>query len=984
MKNRNLFKAVILTVLVAMLFAFSACALIDSGNKPDSSSQESESSATRNYVLNGEIFIFENGVRMTVDENFVNIDDKIYYAKANRAVTGLFVLGSKLYEFDDEGALDESKVYDKQFVEVGGKTYYVEQNRVAFGLTVIDGAVYDFGDDGNYIKDTYFDCEFVDIDGYTYYVIDNKIVRNIFILDKTIYDFGNDGKLDKTRVFDKELVDYDGNTYYAEKNKVVFTIKVENGEVCVYDNDGNVAKLAIDKAFVMSDGKKYYVVSDKIVKNTYFIVNSTVYFADSDGIVPDKIFDKMFFETDGNTYYAIEGKIAVGINIIDGKAYLFDDDGVLTDKVFDKVFFNIGDKTYYAVNGTVITGNHVIDDKAYLFDETGVLTDKVFDKEFFDVGEITYYAVEGTIVKNVIKIIDDGIYEFGIDGALNKDKVFETGFTVVDEKTYYVVEGNKILSGVRVIDKTVYDFGDDGVLIPDAVFDNTFVTAGDDVYYAIENKVVTGYKFIVEHIYIFDEDGKLLRNTGYETYTVSENGTITAPKDETIFVEVDLIRYIVASDYAAPARSISGTIVASDTETTYTPAEALKEVQLKIVFGGITFETLSDENGCYALTDIPETTLSVALNGYVDADIELSGKEDNLDIVMDKNVSIDLLGTVYVSDDDFNYNNNKTVSGAKLTLERISSTNILKNETETDDYGGYIFTDLTAGVYRLVAEAEGYMPITQTLTIHSYEVTAYNVALEMFAISDTDETGSASGTITDGKTGNPVTGIRIDVYDGITNTSGEVITTVYTDEDGNYLLEDLNQGNYTLKITDSDAKSKFDRYHDCVLQIKVVSGKLSSRQDASIVKVSELSADTVRITLGWGATPADLDSHLVYGKSNHVYYGSKNELGANLDKDVVSGYGIETIIVSAPLSDETYTYYVQNFSNEKSLSMSAAVVRVYIGYDVSATYTFYVPAEEVGINEDYNMWNVFSFVGLEKTITFIDTTEKTEITDDKN
>ena len=983
MKNRNLFKTALLIALVAMLFAFSACALTDSSDKPDSVPQESQSATIETYVSNGEIFIFVNGVRVIADEEFVTIGGRIYYAKNNRAATGVVIIGSKIYDFGDDGALNENKVFDKEFVKIGGKTYYIEQNRVAFGLTLIDGTVHDFGDDGNHVPNARFDNEFVKIDGDTYYAINNKIVYGAFILDGKIYDFGDDGKLNENRVFDKELVYFDGNTYYTENNKVSKTVKVENGEIKVYDNDGNLTDLAIDKAFILSDGNRYYVISDEIVKNTYFIVDSTVYSADKDGVVPDKIFDKEFFEIDGNRYYALNGKIVTGINIIEDFVYLFGDDGILSDKIFDNEFFEIGENKYYAVNGKVIKGNYVIEDKAYLFDEDGILTDKVFDGEFFDVGDETYYAEEGVIVKGKIKVIEDGIYEFAASGALNKEKVFEIGFTVVDEKTYYVTTDNKILIGVRIVDMSVYDFGEDGALIPESVFDNEFVTVDDDVYYAVGNSVVTGYKFIVEHIYVFDEDGKLLHSTKHDDYDVSADGTVTAPKGETVFIEVENIRYIVASDYAAPARSISGSVVVSDTETPLSPAEILVGAELKIVFGGITFETESDENGRYEFSDIPETTLTVKSDGYITVETELSGAEDEFDIVMDKAVSIDLFGKVYVADGDFNYNNNRILRGVSLALERINGTNTQKAETTTDDYGEYMFTGLTAGVYRLVATAEGYVPITETLTIRADMTEAYNLALEMFKATDEEKTGSASGTIFDGKTGNPVPGLKVDVYESVTNTSGEIIASAYTDENGQYRFENLKQGNYTLKITDEDAENKFNRYNDCVLQIKVIADKTIEHQNASVVRISDLSKDTVRIVLTWGEKPADLDSHLIYGDGRHVYYGAKNDLGASLDKDGVSGYGTETIIISAPIQGETYEYSVRDFSNERNLLMSGAVVRVYIGYDVSASYTFYVPVEEEGENDDYNVWNVFEFDGTDKTITFIGTTDKEEIINDK-
>ena len=116
--------------------------------------------------------------------------------------------------------------------------------------------------------------------------------------------------------------------------------------------------------------------------------------------------------------------------------------------------------------------------------------------------------------------------------------------------------------------------------------------------------------------------------------------------------------------------------------------------------------------------------------------------------------------------------------------------------------------------------------------------------------------------------------------------------------------------------------------------------------------------DGMRIVLNWGASPADLDSHLAFPAS-HIYWQKKvGKAGtdSNLDVDDVDGFGPETITITKNHSGESYVYAVHDFTHNSSpdsngLGNSQAKVLVYIGQSLVRSY--YVP-QKVG-----NLWTVF-------------------------
>jgi hypothetical protein len=94
-----------------------------------------------------------------------------------------------------------------------------------------------------------------------------------------------------------------------------------------------------------------------------------------------------------------------------------------------------------------------------------------------------------------------------------------------------------------------------------------------------------------------------------------------------------------------------------------------------------------------------------------------------------------------------------------------------------------------------------------------------------------------------------------------------------------------------------------------------------------------------RITLGWGATPRDLDLHLIPIDSDpeqRIFYGNHGSLSkfpwARLNTDIRSGYGPEVVSIGSKARGHLLVA-VHNFSGESPLSSSGAIIRIELGHE---------------------------------------------------
>lgn len=275
----------------------------------------------------------------------------------------------------------------------------------------------------------------------------------------------------------------------------------------------------------------------------------------------------------------------------------------------------------------------------------------------------------------------------------------------------------------------------------------------------------------------------------------------------------------------------------------------------------------------------------------------------------------------------------------------------------TDSAGKFLYS-LKEGTYNIRIEKEGFI----TLDVFDVVVTAeQTVYLEKsLIIADIPGDGNITGQVYNALTGEKVSGVVVNFRRGWNKKTGATVSTgespAQTDSAGSYQVV-LPYGNYTAEFIK-------DGYVTGYVNV-ICALNFTTPQNATITPV--LSEDEYRVVLTWGATPADLDSHLTGPATNssrfHVFYSNKNFIqsdgsAANLDVDDTSSYGPETITFKLnPNVNGVYRYSIHDFTNKTSttsqvMSLSGAQVKVYNGEALKATFN--VPTNKVG-----TVWEVF-------------------------
>lgn len=208
-----------------------------------------------------------------------------------------------------------------------------------------------------------------------------------------------------------------------------------------------------------------------------------------------------------------------------------------------------------------------------------------------------------------------------------------------------------------------------------------------------------------------------------------------------------------------------------------------------------------------------------------------------------------------------------------------------------------------------------------------------------------------TGRVVDGD-GNPIAGVRV-TADGVDYTGQSYRTT---GSDGTFNIGVRYNSTVIVKANKGGITSS----PRTVYTPATVGG---STDIGDIV----LAPPQVTITLTWGASPSDLDSHLMIPVSGgntagHVYYSYKGSASSypysNLDTDDTSSYGPEVVTIFRKL-EGTYTYFVHNYSGESAgpLTQSQAKVQLIVGGNL---YNFNVPTS--GNSDNLNSWHVFDLV----------------------
>lgn len=147
------------------------------------------------------------------------------------------------------------------------------------------------------------------------------------------------------------------------------------------------------------------------------------------------------------------------------------------------------------------------------------------------------------------------------------------------------------------------------------------------------------------------------------------------------------------------------------------------------------------------------------------------------------------------------------------------------------------------------------------------------------------------------------------------------------------------------------------------------------RTDLPVRVVQRITGET-RFILTWGASPADLDTHLWLPSSTpyHVYYGRTGQDAvcpfAQLDQDDTNGFGPEIMRVKGLTGSQgVYSLQIFNYSQSGTFTQSEARIQVVSTATGETLTTVDVPAG----NAPGLWWNVLTFDAATGVITVINT-----------
>ncbi|MDQ6972576.1 MAG: carboxypeptidase regulatory-like domain-containing protein, partial [Mariprofundaceae bacterium] len=314
--------------------------------------------------------------------------------------------------------------------------------------------------------------------------------------------------------------------------------------------------------------------------------------------------------------------------------------------------------------------------------------------------------------------------------------------------------------------------------------------------------------------------------------------------------------------------------------------------------------------------------------------------------------------------------NNNGLAGATVSFGvTINGQQKVLGSTTTGSGGSYS-VGIPPATYAIKASKTGFTAATASFTLTA---SGSAVAPAIVLAASGAGSGGASGTVKNATNNNVLSGATISLRSGINAaSSAAVVTSTTSSASGSFSFTGLTPGSYTATASKTG-------FANSSISVTVSGGQTSSGN--AILLSPLLSAGQVRIVLSWGATPGDLDSHLVGPVSGaasgpqqfHVLYNNTGSQTvspfAQLDTDVTSGFGPETITI-AKRQTGTYRYYVHDFTNGGTSASTAltgnssAVVKVFVGTANAPSATFNVPVTGAG-----DMWHVFDLNGTTSAIT---------------
>lgn len=314
----------------------------------------------------------------------------------------------------------------------------------------------------------------------------------------------------------------------------------------------------------------------------------------------------------------------------------------------------------------------------------------------------------------------------------------------------------------------------------------------------------------------------------------------------------------------------------------------------------------------------------------------------------------------------------KPIQGAEIKAIN-SSDNKIEESVISNDSGGFTL-EIRAGVtYCIESSKTGYITCKEeNVVLEEGEIKQLQPRMQIKGNGETNVKGKAGGIIKDAMTGEGIGDVNIKARVNWGNKIGHVVGEYTTNDSGEYRIENLPVGYYTLELSK-------DNYSTEYLDI-VVTEDGNYQQHGTLNPVSiENDNSELRVVLTWGENPSDVDLHTIglspTNQKFHVFYNDKKyyengELICDLDVDDTTSYGPETITLYKVNPNEKYSFYLHDYSNksdENSMMLSNSGAKLTIYVKGKYKQTIHIPANKVG-----TQWHAFDFDSGSGTIKLVD------------
>ncbi|TGN14333.1 Cna protein B-type domain protein [Leptospira ilyithenensis] len=310
----------------------------------------------------------------------------------------------------------------------------------------------------------------------------------------------------------------------------------------------------------------------------------------------------------------------------------------------------------------------------------------------------------------------------------------------------------------------------------------------------------------------------------------------------------------------------------------------------------------------------------------------------------------------------------------------VQPASIATGATTFSNANQYTIFNINAGRWKVRFVASGYKTVEGIVDIQADATTNFDI---ITFVPGTQTPGAISGRALSALYNTGVCDLTARIRPGVNvksgsyaiDANGTTIPSVKTATDGSYAIPNVPPGNYTLEATGSGKRgnctSSVEAYSTTFRTVIAAGTETPSNQNILVSPV--LGDSEMRVVLSWGAKPKDLDSHLQYSATNsgsRIVWNRKAPLGAGngeLDYDITTGYGPETISLKGAIWSQDVRYYsIYNWSGEANMGVSGATIRVFKG-SIGEVRNY-----AISPNHSNRWWKIFC-IGADKNITDVGT-----------